>query len=162
MEHYRKSSHTIYDLKYHIVWITKCRKPVLRADIAERVRELVREICKANDIEIIKGHVSKDHVHIFVSGPPHISISQMVQSLKGKTSRTLMMEYKSLSCAFWGRHIWARGYFVGSSGNVTKEVIIKYIEEQNIESPDGDFKIDDETLVGLQPNSKLPPSGGSS
>ena len=162
MEHYRKSSHTIYDLKYHIVWITKYRKPVLRADIAQRERELVREICKANDIEIIKGHVSKDHVQIFVSVPPHISISQVVQSLKGKTSRKLMMEYTSLSRAFWGRHIWARGYFVASSGNVTDEVIIKYIEEQNIESPDGDFKIDDETLVGLQPNSKLPPSGGSS
>lgn len=102
-----------------IVWITKYRKPILRADIAQRVRELVREICKANDVDIIKGHVSKDHVHIFVSVPPHISISQMVQSLKGKTSRKLMMEYKSLSRAFWGRHMWARGYFAASSGNVT-------------------------------------------
>lgn len=144
MEHYRKSSHTVYDLKYHIVWITKYRKPVLRADIAQRLRELVREICKARDIDIIKGHVSKDHVHIFVSVPPHISVSQLVQSLKGKTSRKLMMEYKSLSRAFWGRHIWARGYFAASSGNVTDEVIIKYIEEQGIEPPDGDFKIEDE------------------
>lgn len=97
MEHYRKSSHTVYDLKYHVVWITKYRKPVLRADIAQRLRELVREICKARDIDIIKGHVSKDHVHIFVSVPPNISVSQLVQSLKGKTSRKLMMEYKSLS-----------------------------------------------------------------
>ncbi len=144
MENYRKSSHTVYDIKYHIVWITKYRKPVLRADIAVRLRNLIREVCKSNDVEIMKGHVSKDHVHIFVSVPPHISVSQLVKLLKGKTSRKLMMEYKSISRAFWGRHMWARGYFVASSGNVTDEVIIKYIEQQGQEPPDGDFKIDDE------------------
>jgi len=144
MEHYRKSSHTIYDIKHHIVWITKYRKPVLRGEIAERLRDLIREICKARDIEILKGHVSRDHVHVFLSVPPHFSVSQLVQSLKGKTSRKLLMEYKSLSRAFWGRHIWARGYFVASSGNVTDEVIMRYIEEQGKEPPDGDFKIEDE------------------
>ena len=143
MEHYRQSSHTVYDSKYHLVWITKYRKPVLRGEIAERVRDLIREICKAKDIEILKGHVSRDHVHVFLSVAPHLSVSQVVQSLKGKTSRKLMMEYKSLSRAFWGRHIWARGYFVASSGNVTDEVIMKYIEEQGKEPPDGDFSIDD-------------------
>jgi putative transposase len=144
MENYRKSSHTVYDIKYHIVWITKYRKPVLRGEIAERLRDLIREISKARDIEILKGHVSRDHVHVFLSVPPHLSVSQLVQSLKGKTSRKLLMEYKSLNRAFWGRHIWARGYFVASSGNVTDEVIMKYIEEQGKEPPDGDFKIEDE------------------
>ncbi|MEQ8162562.1 MAG: IS200/IS605 family transposase [Smithellaceae bacterium] len=144
MEHYRKSSHAVYDIKYHIVWITKYRKPVLRADIAQRVRELIREICRVNDVEIIKGHISRDHVHIFVSMPPHISVSHLVQSIKGKTSRKMMTEFKSLSRTFWGRHMWARGYFVASSGNVTDEVIMKYIEQQNIEPPDGDFKTEDD------------------
>jgi len=144
MEHYRKSSHTVYDIKYHIVWITKYRKPVLRADIAQRVRELIREICRVNDVEIIKGHISRDHVHIFVSMPPHISVSHLVQSIKGKTSRKMMTEFKSLSRTFWGRHMWARGYFVASSGNVMDEVIMKYIEQQNIEHPDGDFKTEDD------------------
>ncbi|MGD1893258.1 MAG: IS200/IS605 family transposase [Cyclobacteriaceae bacterium] len=63
MSNYRKGSHTRYDLKIHIVWITKYRKPVLRGMIAKRVRELIREICLANEIQIIKGHVSKDHIH---------------------------------------------------------------------------------------------------
>jgi putative transposase len=103
-----------------------------------------REICRAYDVEIMKGNISRDHVHIFVSVPPHISVSQLVQSIKGKTSRKLLMEFKSLSRAFWGRHIWARGYFVASSGNVTDEVIIKYIEQQNLEPPDGDFKTEDD------------------
>ena len=92
----------------------------------------------------MRGHVSRDHVHIFLSVPPHFSVSQLVQSLKGKTSRKLLMEYKSLSRAFWGRHMWARGYFVASSGNVTDEVIMKYIEEQGKEPPDGDFRIEDD------------------
>jgi len=144
MEHYRRSSHTVYDIKYHFVWITKYRKPVLRGEIAERVRDLIREICKAKDIEIIKGHVSKDHIHIFVSAPPHISVSQLVQSVKGKTFRNLLMEYKSLSRTFWGPHLWARCYFVASSGNVTDEVIVKYIEDQGKEPPDGNFKVDGE------------------
>ena len=143
MEHYRKSSHTVYDLKYHIVWITKYRKPVLYSVIAERVRELIREICRTNDVEIIKGHVSRDHVHIFVSVPPHISVSKLVQSLKGKSSRKMMMEFKALSRTFWGRHMWARGYFVASSGNVTDEVIMKYIEEQGKEPQDADFSIEE-------------------
>ena len=144
MEHYRKSSHTVYDIKYHIVWITKYRKPVLRGDVAERARDLIREICKARDVEIIRGHISREHVHIFVSVPPHISVSQLVQSIKGKTSRKMLMEYKGLSRKFWGRHMWARGYFVASSGNVTDEVIIKYIEEQGKEPSDGEFKTSDD------------------
>jgi putative transposase len=114
----------------------------MRGEIAERLRDLIREICKIKDIEIIKEHISKDHVHIFVSAPPHSSISQLVKSLKGKSSRKFMMEYKRLSKAFWGRHMWARGYFVASSGTVTDEVIIKYIEEQGKEPSDGEFNID--------------------
>ncbi|MBP7508260.1 MAG: IS200/IS605 family transposase [Prolixibacteraceae bacterium] len=144
MENYRKSSHTVYDIKYHIVWITKYRKQILRADIAERLRDLIREICRTNDVEIIKGHISKDHVHLFLSVPPHISVSQLVKFLKGKTSRKLLMEFKTLSRTFWGRHIWARGYFVATSGNVTDEVIMKYIEQQILEPPDGDFRVDGE------------------
>jgi len=144
MQNYRESSHTVYDLKYHIVWITKYRKPILQGEIAKRARDLVREICKAKDVEIIKGHISKEHVHVFVSVPPHISVSQLVQSLKGKSSRKLLLEYKGLSRAFWGRHLWARGYFVATSGNVTDEVIMKYIEQQGNEPIDGDFKVDGE------------------
>ena len=144
MEHYRKSSHTTYDLKYHFVWITKYRKRVLAGEVAKRARELIREICRSKEVEIIKGHVSSDHVHIFVSVPPHISASNLMQSVKGKCSRKLMSEFKVLSRTFWGRHIWARGYFVASSGNVTDEVIMQYIELQGKEPEDGNFRIEGE------------------
>ena len=109
--------------------------------VAERTRELLREICKSEDVEILKGHISKDHVHMFVSVPPHLSVSKLVQRMKGKTSRKLLSESKVLSKQFWGRHLWGRGYFVASSGNVTDEVIIEYIKNQDLEQEDGDFKI---------------------
>ncbi|MEG6569937.1 IS200/IS605 family transposase [Thermoanaerobacterium thermosaccharolyticum] len=129
MQNYRKSSHATYDLKYHIVWITKYRKPILVGKIAERTRELIRMVCKNNEVEILSGHVSKDHIHILVSAPPHLSISKLVQYIKGYSSRKLLMENKKLNKQFWGQHLWARGYFAASSGNVTDEVIIEYIEE---------------------------------
>ena len=117
----------------------------LAREIAIRARELIREICQSYDVEIIKGHLSKDHVHLMVSVPPHVSVSQLVQYIKGKSSRKMMMEFKTLSRTFWGRQIWARGYFAATSGNVADEVIMKYIEEQDIESPDTEFKIESQT-----------------
>jgi putative transposase len=146
MEYSRPSSHAVYDLKYHLAWITKYLKPVLQGPIATRVCELIREICKSKDVEIFKGHISRDHVHIFASVPPHISVSDLLKSIKGKTSRKMLMEFRALGRQFWGRHLWARGYFAASSGNVTDEVIMQYIEPQNKEPIDGDFKVDDEDL----------------
>jgi putative transposase len=145
MKNYRKTSHAVYDIKYHIVWITKYRKPVLHGEVALRVRDLIREICKSLDVEILKGHVSKDHLHLLVSAPPHLSVSKLVQHLKGKTSRKLMSEYRRLAKGFWGRHLWARGYFVASSGTITDEVIAQYIEMQDHmdRGKDDDFSIGD-------------------
>jgi len=119
------------------VWITKYRKAVLHTQIASRLREIIREVCKEKEVEILKGHVSKDHVHLFVSIPPYISVSKIVQYLKGRSSRKLLMEYKELNKKFWGRHMWARGYFVASSGNVTDEVIMEYIEYQDEREKEG-------------------------
>ena len=138
---YRSGSHSRYDLKVHIVWITKYRKKVLRGDISLRVRELLREICKANDVVIIKGHVSLDHVHLLLSYPANISVSKLVQYLKGKTSRRLLQDYSEMRKLFWGQHLWARGYFAASVGTVTDEVVKEYIERQDIETKDDDFKI---------------------
>ncbi len=133
MEHYRKSSHSTYDLKCHVVWITKYRKPVITGKIAERTRELTRQVCRNNDVEILSGHVSKDHIHLLVSMPPHLSVSKLVQYIKGYTSHKLQMEYNELKKQYWGKHLWARGYFAASSGNVTDEVIALYIQNQDIE-----------------------------
>ena len=143
MTDYRKSSHSVYDIKYHIVWITKYRKRVLHGDVGRRLRALLRETCSSLDVEIIKGHVSRDHVHMLVSVPPHLSVSKLVQSLKGRSSRKLQLEYRHLKKQFWGRHLWARGYFVCTTGNVTDEVIKEYIELQEVERDrDDDFRVE--------------------
>ena len=133
MENYRKSSHCTYDIKYHIVWITKYRKPVIVGKIAHRTREVIRMVCATNEVEIMAGHVGKDQIHLLVSVPPHLSASKLVQYIKGNTSRKLQMEYKELNKQFWGQHLWARGYFVASSGNVTDEIIAQYIKDQDLE-----------------------------
>jgi putative transposase len=109
MENYRKTSHSVYDLKYHIVWTTKYRKPVMVGNIAKRLREILRLVCTNNDVEILSGHVSKDHIHMLVSVPPHLSVSKLVQYLKENSSRKMLMEYKELKKQFWGQHLWARG-----------------------------------------------------
>ena len=142
MRSYRKSSHTVFLLHYHFVFIPKYRKPALRGDVALRARGLIREICRANEIEILKGHVRPDHVHLLLSVPPSLSPSQVMQAIKAKTSHHLLSEFRALKKEFWGRHLWARGYFVASSGNVTDTVLAKYIESQGVEpQDDDDFRI---------------------
>ena len=145
MENYRTSAHTRFDIKYHFVWTTKYRKSVLSGQVALRLREVVREVCRTHEIEILQGHVSKDHVHILVSAPPNMSASKIMQYVKGKSSRKLMMEFRHLNRQFWGRHMWARGYFVATSGNVTDEVIAEYIRLQGKEPPEDDavFRVED-------------------
>jgi putative transposase len=141
MEQYRTSAHTRFALKYHFVWTTKYRKPVLTGAVAARVRELVREVCRTNELEILQGHVAKDHVHVLISAPPNISPSKVMQYIKGKSSRKLLMEFRHLNREFWGRHLWARGFFVATSGNVTDEVVAEYIRLQGGEPP-----VDDTTF----------------
>ncbi len=143
MRDYRRTSHTMYDIKYHIVWITKYRKPVLYGKEAEKLRDLIREICSNMNIEIIKGNIRRDHIHMFVSVPPHISVSKVMQAIKDKTSYKMMAISEKFRKLFWGKHLWARGYFVASSGNVTDEIIAQYMENQDeIEnSRDDDFKM---------------------
>ena len=135
---YRKTSHSVYDLKYHIVWITKYRKPVLQGEVAIRLRELVRQTCATLDVYIVSGHVSQDHVHLLVSIPPNLSVSDFVQRVKGRSSRRMMDEFNELRRQFWGRHLWARGYFAASTGNVTDEIIKQYIESQELDDDNGD------------------------
>ena len=140
---YRKTAHSVYDLKYRVVWITKYRKPVLRGEIAVRLRELVRQTCETLDVYIISGHVSVDHVHLLVSVPPSLAVSELVQRLKGRSSRRMLEEFGELSRQFWGRHLWARGYFAVSIGNVTDDIIRQYIESHGELPPqeDGNFDI---------------------
>ncbi len=138
---YRKGSHTTYDLKYPIIWCTKYRYRVLTAEVANRTRELIREICGANYVNILSGSMSPDHVHLLVSVPPSISLSKLMQYIKGKSSRKIMMEFTHLRKRYWGQHMWARGYFAVTVGNLNELQVQEYIENQELHHREDDFSI---------------------
>jgi putative transposase len=126
------------------VWVPKYRKQVLTGDVALRVRDLIRSIAAEHELEIISGKVARDHVHVFISYRPTQKVSQIMQWLKGTSSRVLLQEYAHLRKKFWGRHLWARGSLAVSSGPITDEMIEEYIDEQEGEqiSDDSRFPID--------------------
>jgi len=124
----RYSTHTVHELSVHIVYATKYRYQVLTGEIGIRARELIRQICDAQDVRIIKGVVAKDHVHLHVSRPPSLSESELARRIKGRSGRKLLMEFPELKRRYWGGHFWGIGFGAWSSGNVTKEMINQYLE----------------------------------
>ena len=128
MENYTKGSHTIYHHRYHLVWITKYRYKILSGQIQIRTREILARISEELMVTIVNGVISKDHIHIFCSIPPYISVSEYMKKMKGKSSYKLQREFPELKKKFWGRHFWGRGYFSTTSGNVTDEIINEYID----------------------------------
>ncbi|QXF33315.1 IS200/IS605 family transposase [Photorhabdus luminescens] len=139
---YRYGSHTVFQIEYHFVWVTKYRHKVLIGEVAIRVRELVRQTCEAFEIRILKGVVSKDHVHILVSSPPTLSPSEIMRRLKGRTASKLFEEFSHLKKRYWGQHFWGRGYFCATVGQLTEEMIKAYLEHHFEPNPDDNFRID--------------------
>ena len=129
-EEYNMTSHAVYDIKYHIIWVTKYRYKVLGGKIGKRLRELLRQGCEARKITILSGSIRSDHVHLLISCPPSMAPSKVVQYLKGRSSRLLQEEYPDLKKRYWGQPLWARGYFCATVGSVTEDTIKRYIEEQ--------------------------------
>ena len=125
---YRYGSHTVFQIEYHFVWVTKYRYKVLTGELAERVRELVRETCEAFEIRIVKGVVSKDHAHILASCPPNMAPSEIMRRIKGRTASKLFEEFPHVKKRYWGRHFWARGYFCATVGQMTEEMAKQYLE----------------------------------
>ena len=130
MQNYSKSSHTRYYHRYHLVWITKYRYKILGSEIKVRVRDIIGQVAEEMGVHIENAVVSSDHVHIFVSIPPHIGVSDFIQKAKGRSSRKIQQDFHhQLKNRYWGRHFWARGFFSSTSGNVTDEMINNYINE---------------------------------
>ncbi len=138
MAEYRKGGHAVYDIKYHFVWITKYRYKVLKGQVAIRARDLLKQGCEAKGLKIIKGSVGPDHVHMLMSCPTNLSPSQIMQYLKGRSSHLLQEEFVEIKRKYWGQHMWARGYFCGTVGQVDQETIRRYIEMQGKEEEEDD------------------------
>lgn len=141
MAEYRRSAHAVFDLKYHVVWITKYRYKILKGRLAERARDLIRQTCQARGVVIVRGAVSPDHIHMLVSAPPELSPAKMVQYIKGRSSRRLQEEFPELRKRYWGQHLWARGYFCATVGAVDEKTVREYIENQKWDEDEEGFKI---------------------
>ena len=127
----RRGAHTVYRLAYHFVWIPRYRRKVLTGDVAQRLKELIREICAAREWEVEALTVRSDHVHLFVSCPPRDAPAKVMNVLKSITARELYAEFPRLRRSHWGGKLWATGYYVGSAGDhVTSDLIKRYIEYQ--------------------------------
>ncbi len=109
---------------------------MLKGVIRERVREIIRQVCAENGVDIINGVLSSDHVHMFVSIPPSLSVSDFMRKVKGRSSHKIQLEFPALRKRYWGRHFWGRGYFSTTSGAITDDVILQYLEAHTPNSTD--------------------------
>ena len=137
MQNIRKGSHSVHQLHVHLVWSTKYRYEVLKGDIQVRCKDLLRQTCDSLDIQILKGVVSKDHIHLHVSYPPKLSISDILRRLKGRSAKILLVEYSELKKRYWGGHLWGIGYGAWSTGNITDEMVQEYLNDHK-EGPNSD------------------------
>ncbi len=134
MERNRYGNHTVTRLTVHIVWVTKYRYQVLKGEVQQRCRTLLTHICDAEDIRILKGVVSKDHVPMLIEYPPSKSVSDIVKRLKGRPSRMLQQEFPDLRKRYWGKPFWAIGYGAWSAGNITEDLVAEYLEHHRTPS----------------------------
>jgi len=124
---YRYGSHTVYKIQYCFVFVTKYRHQVLKGDVGLKVREPIRQTCQAFEIEILKGVVSRDHVHLFVSAPPSRAPSEIMRRIEGRSSTKRFESFPDLRRRYWRRHLGARGYFWVTSGELTQEQSKEYL-----------------------------------
>ena len=125
----KRTSHAVYDAKYHLVWTPKYRKWILRGDIRERVKSIFEEISRNHDFDIDTLEISEEHVHIFLSFPLRYSILRVVGMLKSISAKVIFEEHPKVKEKLWGGEFWEDGYFARTVGDkVTAEVIRKYIK----------------------------------
>ena len=122
-------AHTRYNCTYHIVFIPKYRRKIMYGEVKKSIGEILRKLCEMKDVVLIKGSVCKDHVHMYVSIPPKLAVSEFMGYLKGKSALMLFDRFPQYRTQ--GRkNFWARGYYVVTVGNVNEATILEYIKEQ--------------------------------
>ena len=137
----RETIHSKQDLKYHFVWCPKYRKVTLSGNIGKYTAKLIYEVAERYDFDVIELAVMNDHVHMFVSAPPDVAPSHLVQTVKSITAMKIFKKFPSIKQKLWGGALWERGYFVMSSGTgTTDEMILKYIKEQRLPHEANDYQ----------------------
>ena len=143
---YRRLTHVVYKCDYHIVFTPKYRFRILTGEIAAAMEQDLRQVCSWKEVEIDEMSVQVDHVHMVVSIPPRLSVSDFMGVLKGKTAIRIFKSHPNLKKKpYWGNHFWARGYFVNTVG-INEEMIRRYVkyqeeEERKMERDRSDFTL---------------------
>ena len=141
MGDFKKLAHAVWQCKYHLVWCPKYRYRILKGEVGESVRDVIRQLCSWRKAEILAGNVQADHIHLVVAIPPKYSVAEFVGFVKGKSAIKILDQYPSLKRRYWGRHFWAKGYCVSTVG-LDEEQITKYVRWQQ----NHDRKRDQQTL----------------
>ena len=132
MNNSQSLSHSKWDCKYHIVWIPKYRRKVLYGRIRQHLGDVIRELARQRESQVLEGHVCSDHIHVYIAIPPKYAVAQVVGYIKGKSAIHIARTFGGRSRNFTGEHFWARGYFVSTVGR-DEEVIRNYIRSQEQE-----------------------------
>jgi len=132
MDEYQSLSHTVWDCKYHVVWIPKYRRKTLYEQLRKHLGQIFRTLALQKESKIVEGHLMLDHVHMLISIPPKYGVSQVVGFIKGKSAIQIARVFQGRKQNFTGQSFWARGYFVSTVGRDEK-VIREYIKKQEAE-----------------------------
>ena len=132
MDEYQSLSHTVWDCKYHVVWIPKCRRKVLYEQLRRNLGQVFRELARQRESNILEGHLMLDHVHMLISIPPKYSVAQVVGYIKGKSAIHIARTFLGRKKNFTGHSFWARGYFASTVGR-DEEAVRQYIKKHESE-----------------------------
>ncbi len=139
---YRSLSHTVWECKYHIVWVPKKRRKIIYGKLRQELKVILKRLCQYKGAEVVEGIMSLDHIHLCLAIPPKYSVSTIVGYLKGKSTMIMFEKYSRLIRNFKGHSFWARGYYVSTVG-LDETKIRKYIKNQDINASIED-KYDDD------------------
>lgn len=137
-DHWISGNGCVYNINYHLVWSTKYRKKILTGEISDYLKDLHIRIAKEKDFILREQEVMIDHVHLFVTAHPKYSVAEIVRLFKGISSRRLFEKFPKLRNQLWKGHLWNPSYYCGTMGDVTKDVIMRYIKMQKIKGDDED------------------------
>ncbi|MBI5015040.1 MAG: IS200/IS605 family transposase [Deltaproteobacteria bacterium] len=124
--------HSVWDCKYHVVWIPKYRRKALYGQIRKRLGEMFHDLARQRECKILEGHLASDHVHMYIAVPPKYAVAQVIGFIKGKSAIHVARTFGGRPRNFTGEHFWARGYFVSTVGR-DEQVILEYIKKQEVE-----------------------------
>ncbi|AHF79424.1 IS200/IS605 family transposase [Thermococcus paralvinellae] len=127
---FSSTRHAKHLIIYHFIWIPKYSRDILVGKVAERLKQMLKEYAEEIGCEVISLEVMPDHVHIFLRAKPNLSPAQIVNHLKGKSARKLLMEFPELRAKTTRGRLWSRSYFVASVGYITDEIVKHYVETQ--------------------------------